>query len=530
MNSLPFELMLNILDLAVQESGNTYRNDSKTLSKLSTISTRWQSAVESITFRNILLKTSDWQQFTDFFAKYNRRQNLNKLAISISREEMEGGRLFWPNYEQCDSNSLNVYWGNVASMVECIWNELSSWGNNLRVWMLRVDFPQHPCLYRDSPLSTLQAGIPYNDLSKYGHVLSELKSVTKLVLAAKRARLCHSYLWKLACTCPSVKACKFTTDEHERRNQLAVMDTRTGMRLLSYPKHHLTITDLVSVISQTPRSLQEADLYFDFVLNMNQRIKPLQVDRAGVDIFSQCLRTLSLNLTRLYISASHISAELFWPQNDDSNSLQPRWPHLRDFELDTTIESAHGYYMLLPVTENLPHRPIYNTLIIPSHTLRDYLGRSQYVDSRSPQFLMRIRPDEKLFNGLAMSIARAMKQMPKVERLLYRANQFLMAQYIVPSYFSFSFYAANMERDLNMVDWVFSCHEAQLSGWHMPDEVVSIWKSKCGEQLQIGTITNNTIEYPRRGWLRRTEDGKEEERRNLADLFPLHQNDWTVNY
>jgi hypothetical protein len=60
----------------------------------------------------------------------------------------------------------------------------------------------------------------------------------------------------------------------------------------------------------------------------------------GLDVLSAWIRNISLNLTRLDLKASHLSAELFWPQHDTTEP--PHWPNLLEFDVTTSIECMYS--------------------------------------------------------------------------------------------------------------------------------------------------------------------------------------------
>jgi hypothetical protein len=75
--------------------------------------------------------------------------------------------------------------------------------------------------------------------------------------------------------------------------------------------------------------------------------------------------------------------------------------------------------LLLP-GEELPHEEIWSEL----EDMGDEIDESDpnYKLALYPKHLSKVRPGHNLFDSLAICMARAAKQMPKLERLLYRVD------------------------------------------------------------------------------------------------------------
>jgi hypothetical protein len=208
---LPLELIAQILDAAIQvavpigafdvltDGGDG--DNTRVLSRLSTVSAKWQKAVDAINFHDISLISVDWEQFVKTFSPCRRRRNSRTLGKITTCEALEGDGVFHENFGQCDPRTLDLYWKDMALTVRIIWNELHSWGNDLCVSSLRVIFPEHPCVYRMGGKSDLRPGLPNIDLSKYydvEYVLPTLQWVETPHVSAKASRISPGYLWHLA--------------------------------------------------------------------------------------------------------------------------------------------------------------------------------------------------------------------------------------------------------------------------------------------------------------------------------------------
>lgn len=87
-----------------------------------------------------------------------------------------------------------------------------------------------------------------------------------------------------------------------------------------------------------PQALREVEIDLEFINREDQRTTPNNYTIDGLDVFSAWVRHLSTNLTILRLTASHLSAELFWPQSDQNVTELPFWPNLVEFTVSTNIE------------------------------------------------------------------------------------------------------------------------------------------------------------------------------------------------
>jgi hypothetical protein len=97
-----------------------------------------------------------------------------------------------------------------------------------------------------------------------------------------------------------------------------------------------------------------------------------------------------------------------------------------------------------------------------------------------------------------------MSQMPKSHKLLYRmASTCRGIADGGPGDFSFSCYHNSDCYGVGTrIDWTFTCNEAQMLGWWIPDEVLETLKQRWGRGLHVAYITHEGIDE--RGWVRST--------------------------
>jgi hypothetical protein len=260
--------------------------------------------------------------------------------------------------------------------------------------------------------------------------------------------------------------------------------------------------------------LKDVELKLEFLTRDNQLTIPNSYMSGDLDVFSAAVRTISLNLTTLHLHASHLSAELFWPQRHDQNSSipppPPRWPNLVELKVVTSIECAQGQYILLDADESVP-RPDISV----DSPMADAFSDADIELGYTWQHMTRIRPDHGLFNSLSGAMARAMTQMPRLRRFLYKTEGLP-----IESVDGGSGFGVSCRHDGGVgtrVDWVFACNEAQLLGWRMPDEAVDLLWRRWGGGLSVAYITNETVDE--RGWVRKCNGGHDEEEWMLLRFF-----------
>jgi len=162
--------------------------------------------------------------------------------------------------------------------------------------------------------------------------------------------------------------------------------------------------------------------------------------------------------------------------------------------------------MLLEADKNHPHEEIW---VEPEYLdIDDASSDIQLGNSR--QHWTRIRPCHSLFDELSTAMAHAMNQMPKLRKLMYMTAGLRDGSTDGTSDFAFSCYHDGVGDDARTrIDWVFGCNNAQMLGWHVPDEVLEMLNQRWGSGLSVAYITKEAIDG--RGWIRRTSKGPEEQ-------------------
>jgi hypothetical protein len=113
--------------------------------------------------------------------------------------------------------------------------------------------------------------------------------------------------------------------------------------------------------------------------------------------------------------------------------------------------------MLLPVEKSDCHQDLYSEMEDIGYKLDDdgqildcegevdeMNGNPEFIAGQWLQHRVRTRPDYDSFNKLTISIARAGKQMPKLQRILYHTSD-MTGRHDCPCNFAFSFYALEKE-------------------------------------------------------------------------------------
>ncbi|KZM26778.1 hypothetical protein ST47_g2085 [Ascochyta rabiei] len=116
-------------------------------------------------------------------------------------------------------------------------------------------------------------------------------------------------------------------------------------------------------------------------------------------------------------TSCYISAALFWgPENSSSGSCATIWPNLRVLDVSTGLERSTGDYWLRSAAE-YPYRERYD-FPEPEDSDSDHPDSEMWrLAGRWPSRQFRTRPEPKFFDELAISIAHAAANMPKLEYL-----------------------------------------------------------------------------------------------------------------
>jgi hypothetical protein len=227
------------------------------------------------------------------------------------------------------------------------------------------------------------------------------------------------------------------------------------------------------------------DLPYEYSLN-HEFIPGCLLLAENLDLFSRSLRQYSLSLAKLVLKANQLSAELFWPA--DESITDPYWPNLHTLAIRTSTETAEGRWVLHPQDPRFAFFEYAEDMDWDFEDLEELIANSEqltveFESGTYPQHTFRARPEHTFFNTLAMSIARAASNMPKLKELLYDMESSARD----PSGdrihgYAFSFHGGD-DKQPPRTDWVFPCYHGQLIGWSQPAEASRVWKEKCGGGL-----------------------------------------------
>lgn len=197
------------------------------------------------------------------------------------------------------------------------------------------------------------------------------------------------------------------------------------------------------------------------------------------DNLSESLRIFSRGLESFKISISQLSPELLWPQYselDRNIEVGPFWARLRDLQINTTIMIPAGGWSLQEPDLRF--------------TARDWSYSASLVRGQ----LYRQRPIKAFFDTFAISVARAMIQMPQLRRLWYRAGP----GFLEHSGWEFVYRCGGLyEKDaalgrtangMSKIEWIIYSPKEQVQ-WKPPQEARRLWWDKCGGDLEEDLIT-----------------------------------------
>lgn len=267
----------------------------------------------------------------------------------------------------------------------------------------------------------------------------------------------------------------------------------------------LTGSVLALQLANLPLSLKRLTIWLEHSSINDQRIEPDKFLVEGVDNLSTAVHHLSrycgAHLTELSLNVNHISPSLFWPSNASITSSIPLWPNLSTMDIRTGFETAAGSYWMRSDSAypaNTHHLKYYFDYE------PDSSDSSNTALAKSPVMYFRIRPEPSLFDALAVSIASAISQMPKLAYLNIEFN----AHHRGPktewsehfkNYEGWACYFragnnarfaspcfrsewpdpgpdwTNIERP--RLEWVFQCPFAEVQ-WKQPDEADALWRER----------------------------------------------------
>lgn len=104
-----------------------------------------------------------------------------------------------------------------------------------------------------------------------------------------------------------------------------------------------------------------------------------------------------------------------------------------------------------------------------------------------PRYTIRVRPNHKYFDSLALSIARAARNMSKLKEFFFdmassACESFTDLRTVRIRSHAFSFHPGGGGLPTR-VDWVFPCYHGQLIDWSPPAEASNLWRKKGGRDL-----------------------------------------------
>lgn len=245
--------------------------------------------------------------------------------------------------------------------------------------------------------------------------------------------------------------------------------------------------DLATNVDLLPPSLRSAEIVFN-TMSPSDHTESLPDYRSRteprMDKLSQALRSYSQRLESFKISISHLSPEIFWPHPsriDTEVGVTPFWANLRDLQIRTTIMTPAGGWSL----EGPDLR----------FTSRDWSDPARWRGR-----LYRQKPVSTIFDDFAISVAKAMTQMPQLRRLWYKAGGGFMEH----SGWEFVYRCGGLYEKNNSlgktgngmpkVEWIFYSPKEQVR-WKPPQEARRLWWDKCGGNLEEDLITLDVTDW-----------------------------------
>lgn len=450
------------------------------LPRLSTVSRAWQSTVERFTMREIHIKSTDLQDFSNVFVHPNRRAALINLSYDVvlpAYSERQCARFETGQDKQRNNETL-------TDAVHSLFSLLHSWDKKARIQSDgTLGYERAEAAGRI--LLTLDAHSPL-DPDRREHVDVRAQRLETLLPNGRKDLFEHryerSFLRILRCeelsAVPRIRGFEVKKLCHRRRIEgaslagvaakLPNLDTIVWA-INDDEKFHEAVRqqnrfDFAESLATLPlQSLKRVDLTIFNRAPHNQYFKlpsALLPSAPSTDHLSLSLHALSLspNLTHLRLRGEIVlSPCFFWPQNPTTTT--PIWPHLQYLDVFLNITTPEGNWLYVRDPEGSDDdddededddvEPLTVSDLL---ELADFLGienenetvskqsndselphrfswfLQSRLDGSIPERYFRKKVDVERLNPMLMAMARAARQMPAIRRLGLRLHQYSFSE------------------------------------------------------------------------------------------------------
>ncbi|KAK2863703.1 hypothetical protein FQN49_004077 [Arthroderma sp. PD_2] len=415
MNRLPAELLSSIITDVLPKHDIWDPLPCSARAIYACVSRRWQSIVESHTFKTISLHSDELPYFIQLLDDSpHRRRALKILQYTVNLPRCsERQRHHYENSQEMRENNIIF-----TRAVYRLFLTLNRWDKDdympIRL-SLEIESPS------DVPSARwIDSRLEFVPIAECGNTLVNVKRITNIHIATDGYRDIHpATSIKLMAALPMLVrvTCWLTQPqsmwEEERR------------------KHrHVLARGLEASHFSALKVLSLDDSYDD---PKNHSFHPGILDEPStstMDSLNTVLHKISqtIPLTRLYLGSRWIvSPELFWPTE---NRPRPFWPTLTHLRVKASIVTPDGRYYYtgddslhmasspeLEDSENLPSDGPSPSDISIHINNRHEMQRRARLNGDLPDHPWRDRLDAEVFNPLMLSISRAVLQMPAIKQL-----------------------------------------------------------------------------------------------------------------
>jgi len=581
MDSLPPEILREILHIVAEDSpkrGYAAENDAIPMAQLAAVSPHWQVIVEEVLFGDLEVSADELQDLALVFENdsqnKHRQQSLRHLAVNLYLSELDSEPDADPNVP-FRAKTRRELWACLHNAVYDLWSRLYTWRDNLSRLHLTIRFGRHPFLWFGGHYRTSYL-LPLMKLSVPTMSLPALNSFN---VEGGESRIHPGDIARLARSFDSIDEINFQIDDESNASQIERRDARNGtyFSLIKPPPLNtlqksriLTVrSDLVEALETLPPSVHTVQLWARYCPNLNQGWYLDRLLVAGLDEFSAGLRDFSTRLTRFTLEANQLSLDILWPQKSGKPTNvfgSPSWPNLKYLEIKTTCEQSDGSYCLMAehpqvheelepaveedsdddddsdgesdtdksseeattnnggdVTNNQDHVEVANNQNNAEVLTANQLHAENdidpmYHDSETPRTIFRVRPCHEFLDSLAISAARAMNVMPKLESMTYhmryedakstdynRGHGIYFRAKGCKSNLNNSAEGIGMDRrsyETSRLEYAFFCSQGQLRDWTPPASTRLIWMGRHGLDLEQDIVSYKRTVDGQRRWIR----------------------------
>ena len=406
--------------------------------RLANLNHLWKEAVETITFRHLVIKSDELDTFQSIVTG-NRRKYLAKISFTVLLPEY--------SYEACacvesrDEQRLNdeAFTKGICDLFAILKAReddgvQSALQLDLNTAASPTDYRIHG-LKRNELMSDIAIGKRKDILSDRWEnsrlhylkpdILPVLSNVQHFKIDGNGSRrLVPRIAPDLTMSLPNLKNVEWefldcdaqSADESSDEDSLESdsdsepePDNGTATSPKVRSANRVAFADALRKIRSRSRSSAQITFYHKSPTDQRRTCPSIVPLGLTYDPFSAALRTFSQNLTALTLSA-HFDSTLFWPSPDEENTVVPTWPHLKLLDVTFNMVTPCGdWYFTGPRPADHEHDDVERGIIGDSEREYSYWN-------------YRVHPDPETFDPFLAAFAKAVAKMPVLEYFMLESE------------------------------------------------------------------------------------------------------------